>query len=164
MIKRIQKLLVLTLVATTLTACGSGRTAETRMIKQVTDGVEAQSNEIRLRNILIVKNENSDGVLVGTLVNWSDETDAVTGITINGVAVTQSEPSFELRKNKPVTFAGESANADAFTPLTQGAGQRVPIVFTFEKASPLTLDALIVENLEWYKDLLRYQPSAVVTP
>ena len=56
MIKRIQKLLVLTLVATTLTACGSGRTAETRMIKQVTDGVEAQSNEIRLRNILIVKN------------------------------------------------------------------------------------------------------------
>ena len=164
MIKRIQKLLVLTLVATTLTACGSGRTAETRMIKQVTDGVEAQSNEIRLRNILIVKNENSDGVLVGTLVNWSDETDAVTGITINGVAVTQSEPSFGLRKNKPVIFAGESANADAFTPLTQGAGQRVPIVFTFEKASPLTLDALIVENLEWYKDLLRYQPSAVVTP
>jgi hypothetical protein len=63
-----------------------------------------------------------------------------------------------------VIFAGESANADAFTPLTQGAGQRVPIVFTFEKASPLTLDALIVENLEWYKDLLRYQPSAVVTP
>ena len=164
MIKRIQKLLVLTLVATTLTACGSGRTAETRMIKQVTDGVEAQSNEIRLRNILIVKNENSDGVLVGTLVNWSDEADAVTGITINSVAVTQSAPSFELPKNKPVIFAGESANADAFTPLTQGAGQRVPIVFTFEKASPLTLDALIVENLEWYKDLLRYQPSAVVTP
>ena len=164
MIKRIQKLLVLTLLAATLTACGSGRTAETRMIKQVTDGVEAQSNEIRLRNILIVKNENSDGVLVGTLVNWSDEADAVTGITIDGVAVTQSAPRYELRKNKSVIFAGESANADAFTPLTQGAGQRVPIVFTFEKASPLTLDALIVENLEWYKDLLRYQPSAVVTP
>ena len=59
MIKRTQKLLVLTLLAATLTACGSGRTAETRMIKQVTDGVEAQSNEIRLRNILIVKNESS---------------------------------------------------------------------------------------------------------
>ena len=164
MIKSIQKLLVLTLVAATLTACGSGRTAETRMIKQVTDGVEGQSNEIRLRNVLIVKNENSDGVLVGTLVNWSDEIDAITGITINGVAVTQSAPRYELARNKPVIFAGEAANADAFTPLTQGAGQRVPIVFTFEKASPVTLDALIVENLEWYKDLLRYQPSEVVTP
>ena len=164
MIKSIQKLLVLTLVAATLTACGSGRTAETRMIKQVTDGVEGQSNEIRLRNVLIVKNENSDGVLVGTLVNWSDEIDAITGITINGVAVTQSAPRYELARNKPVIFAGETANADAFTPLTQGAGQRVPIVFTFEKASPVTLGALIVENLEWYKDLLRYQPSEVVTP
>ena len=164
MIKRIQNLLVLTLVAATLTACGSGRTAETRMIKQVTDGVEAQSNEIRLRNILIVKNENSEGVLVGTLVNWSDEADAITGISINGQPVTQSAPRYELRKNKPVIFAGESANADAFTTLTQTPGERIPIVFTFEKASPVTLDALIVENLEWYKDLLRYKPSAEVAP
>ncbi len=164
MIKHIQNLLVLTLVAATLTACGSGRTAETRMIKQVTDGVEAQSNEIRLRNILIVKNENSEGVLVGTLVNWSDEADAITGISINGQPVTQSAPSYELRKNKPVIFAGESANADAFTTLTRTPGERIPIVFTFEKASPVTLDALIVENLEWYQDLLRYKPSAVVTP
>ena len=91
MIKRIQNLLVLTLVAATLTACGSGRTAETRMIKQVTDGVEAQSNEIRLRNVLIVKNENSEGVLVGTLVNWSDEADAITGISINGQPVTHRQ-------------------------------------------------------------------------
>jgi hypothetical protein len=38
------------------------------------------------------------------------------------------------------------------------------VIITFEKAAPITLDALIVENVEWYKDLLRYQPSAVVTP
>ena len=164
MIKRIQQLLVLTLIAATLTGCGSGRTAETRMIKQVTDGVEAQSNEIRLRNILIVKNENSEGILVGTLVNWSDTSDAITGITIGGMAATQSAPRYELLKNKPIIFAGESANADAFTTLTQIAGERVPIIFTFEKASPVTLDALIVENLEWYKDLPRYQPTVVVAP
>ncbi|MFM8628112.1 MAG: hypothetical protein ACKOCP_04935 [Candidatus Nanopelagicus sp.] len=164
MIKRIQQLLVLTLIAATLTSCGSGRTAETRMIKQVTDGVEAQSNEIRLRNILIVKNENSEGILVGTLVNWSDTSDAITGITIGGMAATQSAPRYELLKNKQIIFAGESANADAFTPLTQIAGERVPIIFTFEKASPVTLDALIVENLEWYKDLPRYQPTVVVAP
>ncbi|MFM8869850.1 MAG: hypothetical protein ACKOFQ_07020 [Candidatus Nanopelagicus sp.] len=164
MIKRIQQLLVLTLIAATLTGCGSGRTAETRMIKQVTDGVEAQSNEIRLRNILIVKNENSEGILVGTLVNWSDTSDAITGITIGGMAANQSAPRYELLKNKPIIFAGETANADAFTPLTQIAGERVPIIFTFEKASPVTLDALIVENLEWYKDLPRYQPTVVVAP
>jgi len=164
MIKRIQKLLVLTLVAATLTACGSGRTAETRMIKQVTDGVEGQSNEIRVRNLLIVKNELSEGILVGTLVNWSDEVDAITGISINNLPTTVSSSRLELRKNKPVVFAGESANADAAAVITQSIGQRIPVIINFEKAAPITLDALIVENVEWYKDLLRYQPSAVVTP
>ncbi len=164
MIKRIQKLLVLIVVAATLTGCGSGRTAETRMIKQVTDGVEAQSNEIRVRNLLIVKNELSEGILVGTLVNWSDEVDVITGISINNLPTTVSSSRLELRKNKPVVFAGESANADAAAVITQSIGQRIPVIITFEKASPLTLDALIVENVEWYKDLLRYQPSAVVTP
>ena len=164
MIKRIQKLLVLTIVAATLTGCGSGRTAETRMIKQVTDGVEAQSNEIRVRNLLIVKNELSEGILVGTLVNWSDEVDAITGISINNLPTTVSSSRLELRKNKPVVFAGESANADAAAVITQSIGQRIPVIITFEKAAPITLDALIVENVEWYKDLLRYQPSAVVTP
>ena len=164
MIKRIQKLLALTLVATTLTACGSGRTAETRMIKQVTDGVEGQSNEIRVRNLLIVKNELSEGILVGTLVNWSDEVDAITGISINNLPTTVSSSRLELRKNKPVIFAGESANADAAAVITQSIGQRIPVIITFEKAAPITLDALIVENVEWYKDLLRYKPSAVVTP
>jgi hypothetical protein len=164
MIKSIQKLLVLTLVAATLTACGSGRTAETRMIKQVTDGVEGQSNEIRVRNLLIVKNELSEGILVGTLVNWSDEVDVITGISINNLPTTVSSSRLELRKNKPVVFAGESANADAAAVITQSIGQRIPVIITFEKAAPITLDALIVENVEWYKDLLRYQPSAVVTP
>ena len=164
MIKRIQKLLVLTIIAATLTGCGSGRTAETRMIKQVTDGVEGQSNEIRVRNLLIVKNELSEGILVGTLVNWSDEVDAITGISIINLPTTVSSSRLELRKNKPVVFAGESANADAAAVITQSIGQRIPVIITFEKAAPITLDALIVENVEWYKDLLRYQPSAVVTP
>ena len=164
MIKRIQKLLVLIVVAATLTGCGSGRTAETRMIKQVTDGVEGQSNEIRVRNLLIVKNELSEGILVGTLVNWSDEVDAITGISINNLPTKVSSSRLELRKNKPVIFAGESANADAAAVITQSIGQRIPVIITFEKAAPITLDALIVENVEWYKDLLRYQPSAVVTP
>ena len=155
----IKKLLVLTLATATLTACGSGQTAETRMIKQVTDGVEAQSNEIRIRNLLIVKNELSEGVLVGTLVNWSDETDAITGININNLPTTVSATRLELRKNKPVIFAGESANADASAMITQSIGERIPVTITFEKASPVTLDALIVENVEWYKDLIRFKPA-----
>lgn len=94
----IKKLLVLALITTSLTGCGSGRSAETRLIKQVTDGVEGQSNEVRLRNVLIVKDQMAQGILIGTLVNWSDEADVLTGITINDQVVTLSSASFDLIK------------------------------------------------------------------
>ena len=102
MANTIKKILVLTILATTLTACGSGQTAETRMIKQVTDGVEAQSDEIRLRNIKIIKTQFGEGILIGTLINWSDQADAITGINIDGVAATLSGVKFDLLKNKPI--------------------------------------------------------------
>ena len=163
MANTIKKILVLTILATTLTACGSGQTAETRMIKQVTDGVEAQSAEIRLRNIKIVKNELSQGILVGTLVNWSDQTDAITGINIGGVAAKLSGVKFDLLKNKPITFVGDSANADAFAQISKVAGERIPITFTFATATPVTLDALVVAQDGIYENLVRAN-AAVAAP
>jgi hypothetical protein len=163
MANTIKKILVLTILATTLTACGSGQTAETRMIKQVTDGVEAQSAEIRLRNIKIVKNELSQGILVGTLVNWSDQTDAITGINIGGTAATLSNAKFDLLKNKPITFVGDSANADAYAQISKVAGERIAITFTFATATPVTVDALVVGQDGIYENLVRAN-SAVAAP
>ena len=160
----IKKLLALALITTSLTGCGSGRTAETRMIKQVTDGVEGQSNEVRLRNVLIVKDEMAQGILIGTLVNWSDEADVLNGITINDQVVTLSSGSVDLVKNKPVIFAGPSANADAFiSQIANAIGERVDITFSFAKASPVKLNALIVQNDGIYSDLLRYQPATATS-
>ncbi len=163
MANTIKKILVLTILATTLTACGSGQTAETRMIKQVTDGVEAQSAEIRLRNIKIVKNELSQGILVGTLVNWSDQTDAITGINIGGAAATLSNIKFDLLKNKPITFVGDSANADAYAQISKVAGERIAITFTFATATPVTVDALVVAQDGIYENLVRAN-AAVAAP
>jgi hypothetical protein len=164
MINPFKKLLVLTLLATSLTACGSGQTAETRMIKQVTDGVEAQSNEIRLRNIKIIKDNLSQGILIATLVNWSDQADAITDISIGGVLATLSAPNFELKKNKPVTFAGESANADAFALIEKVPGERIPVTFTFATASPVTVDALVVMQDGVYENLLRVDTATAAIP
>jgi N,N'-diacetyllegionaminate synthase len=74
-------------------------------IKQVTDGVEAQSAEIRLRNVKIVKDELSQGILIGTLINWSDQVDVITGISIGGSSATLSAPKFDLLKNKPIILS-----------------------------------------------------------
>ena len=153
---RLKTLAAVLIISTVVTGCGSGQNAVTRNFKQVTDGVEAQSAEIRLRNVLIVKTDADDAVLVGTLVSWSDEPDAITGISIDNIPATLSVPSFDLVKNKPVIFVGDSANADAYIPgLNKVAGERIPVTFNFTTAAPITLDALVLNSEGFYKDLVR---------
>lgn len=153
---RLKRLAAVLIISTVVTGCGAGQNAATRNFKQVTDGVEAQSGEIRLRNVLIVKTATNDAVLVGTLVSWSDQSDAITGINIDNIIATLSEGSFELVKNKPVIFAGDSANADAYIPgLNKVAGERIPVTFNFATAAPVTVDALVVNSEGFYKDLVR---------
>ena len=153
---RLKRLAAVLIISTVVTGCGSGQNAVTRNFKQVTDGVEAQSAEIRLRNVLIVKTATNDAVLVGTLVSWSDEPDAITGISINNIPATLSAGTFDLVKNKPVIFVGESANADAYIPgLNKVAGERIPVTFTFATAAPVTVDALVLNSEGFYKDLVR---------
>jgi hypothetical protein len=156
MAKTLIRLIALVIISTVVTSCGSGQNAVTRNFKQVTDGVEAQSAEIRLRNVLIVKTDTNDAVLVGTLVSWSDEPDAITGISINNIPATLSAPSFYLVKNKPVIFVGDSTNADAYIPgLNKVAGERIPVTFSFATASPVTVDALVLNSEGFFKDLVR---------
>ena len=155
------KLSALFLITASLTSCGSGQMASTRLIKQVTDGVEAQSDEIRLRNIKVIKTTTGEGVLVGTLVNWSDTTDAITSVSINNQVTSYVAKSSELVKNKPITFVGEITNADAaIAVLDQSPGYRIPVTFTFAKAAPVTLDTLIVNGDGIYEVLNRYRPTS----
>ena len=156
MVTTLKRLIALLIISTVVTGCGAGQNAVTRNFKQVTDGVEGQSAEIRLRNVLIVKTAANDAVLVGTLVSWSDEPDAITGISINNIPATLSAPSFDLVKNKPVIFVGDSANADAYIPgLSKVAGERIPVTFTFATAAPVTVDALVLNGEGIYQDLVR---------
>ena len=153
---RLKPLVSLLINSTVVTGCGSGQNAVTRNFKQVTDGVEAQSAEIRLRHVLIVKTATNDAVLVGTVVTGSDESDAITGISINNIPATLSAGRFDLVKNKPVIFVGDSANADAYIPgLSKVAGERIPVTFTFATAAPVTVDALVLNSEGFYKDLVR---------
>jgi len=154
-----KKLTALLVIATTITGCGSGQGAVTRNIKQVTDGAEAQSNGIKLRNVLIVKTDKSEGVLVATVVNTNDEADSIVGIAIGGAMANVFAKSAELIKNKPIIFVGDSTNADAFIPvLKNNAGDRVGITFTFAKAAPVTVSALVVNGEGIYQDLVRVKP------
>jgi len=153
----IKKVIALIIISSTLTGCGSGQMASTRLIKQVTDGVEAQSDEIRLRNVKVIKTSTGAGVLIGTLVNWSDKSDQITSVTINNQPAIYTAKTSELLRNKPITFVGDIANADAYiSTLDREPGYRIPVTFTFAFAAPVTLDTLIVNGDGIYEVLNRY--------
>ena len=158
-----KKVIATIAIATTVTGCASGQMAQTRLIKQVTDGVEAQSDEIRLRNVKVIKSSTGEGILIGTLVNWSDKTDAITSITINNLPAIYTAKTSALLKNKPITFVGQVANADAFIQnLDKTPGYRIPVTFTFASAAPVTLDTLIVNGDGIYENLERYGQVATI--
>ncbi|KRO92163.1 MAG: hypothetical protein ABS08_03750 [Actinobacteria bacterium BACL4 MAG-120507-bin0] len=157
----IKKVIALIIISSTLTGCGSGQMASTRLIKQVTDGVEAQTDEIRLRNIKVIKTSTGAGVLIGTLVNWSDKSDVITSVTINNQPAIYTAKTSELLRNKPITFVGDIANADAYiSMLDKEPGYRIPVTFTFASAAPVTLDTLIVNGDGIYEVLNRYNQVA----
>jgi hypothetical protein len=164
MSRSIKKVIALIIISSTLTGCGSGQMASTRLIKQVTDGVEAQTDEIRLRNVKVIKTSTGSGVLIGTLVNWSDKSDQITSVTINNQPAIYTAKSSELLRNKPITFVGDIANADAYiSTLDKEPGYRIPVTFTFTFAAPVTLDTLIVNGDGIYEVLSRYN-QAVTAP
>lgn len=148
MLKKIAIAITASTFAATLTACsGAGVNAPTRIISQVTDGVEANldkdGNLIYLRNVYINLNEAGDAILIGTIINQIATEDALIALAFGDEQI-KIEP-IPVLLNKPVTFGGDSANAFATIPNSGlVAGKRTTVSFFFGLAGSVTLDALVI--------------------
>ena len=135
-------------LATSLTACsGAGNDAPTRMINQVTDGVEANLKDsntlIYLRNIYIAVNEAGDASLVGTIINQKDTNDALIALAINQQEIKISP--LPALQNKPIIFGGPTSNASASLPNSGlVAGAHTKVSFFFGLGGTVSVDALVV--------------------
>lgn len=137
-----------------LTGCAAGGNAPTRLIKQVTDGVEKDIGDLKIRNVKIIALPDGSGTLIGFIVNHSDEVDQLVAITVGGQRA-DFLSDVQLLKNKPMIFEGESANAKAkIVSLGVKPGYRVPVVLYFAKSGKLELDALVVANTGIYSSIL----------
>ena len=152
--RRVVTAFLIALLTISLSGCGAGLNAETRNLKQVTDGVEAaittNGNNIKVVNLLIVETAAGAGVLVGTLVNSLDQEDALLGVAINGQVATVTGSNV-LAKNKPVIFEGPSANIKAVVPvLGAKAGESIQITLFFARAGEVSVQAIIRDQRDDY--------------
>ena len=151
---RVVTALLIATLTVSLSGCGAGLNAETRNLKQVTDGVEAaittNGNNIKVVNLLIVETAAGAGVLVGTLVNSMDQEDTLLGLAINGQVATLTGTN-ALAKNTPVIFEGPTANAKAVVPvLGAKAGQRVQVTMFFARAGEVSVQVIIRDQRDDY--------------
>jgi hypothetical protein len=137
-----------------LAGCSAaGPNAETRKIRQVTDGVEGTSGAIKALNVLLVTQEDGSAVLVGTFVNSGEERDAITSITANGIVGEISVSTLD-QYSGPAIFAGDSANSTAkFPGLNAKASDHVELEVTFGTAAPLKLSALVRAKADEYANV-----------
>ena len=155
-------------LATSLTACGSGQSAPTRLIKQVTDGVEATITEngskIKIVNMLLVSTETGDAVLVGTIVNQGADEDQLLGVAVGGSQATLTGENM-LKQNAPIRFEGDSANAKAvFFGVTPVAGRHVKLSLGFARAGMVTVEVIIRDKRDDYKNVVSNQVEINASP
>ena len=138
-------------LALSLSACGSGNQAATRMVTQVTDGVDGSittmGNQINARGFLIVAQPDGSGVVVGTIVNNASTEDALLAMAANQGVATLSSKSLPLLQGNPIIFSGATSNASATIPtLNAQPGTRVKLQMFFAVAGEMTLDVLVRER------------------
>jgi hypothetical protein len=142
------------LLVVVLTGCSaSGPDALTRNLRQVTDGVEGVSGSIKALNVLLVAQEDGSAILVGTFVNTSEDRDAITSITANGIVGEISVSTLD-QYSGPAIFEGESKNSSArFVGLNAKASQLVNLEISFATAAPMKLSALVRAKAEEYANV-----------
>lgn len=157
----VRKVAVLSLsisLALSLSACATGKDAPTKLVTQVTDGVDGSittyGNNLKVSSVLLVAQSDGSAVLVGTITNENSTEDTLLGITVGAIPVTLSQANLPLKQNEPVRFAGDSANASAVVPgLNAAPGTRVKVQLSFASAGELTLDAIVRERSGAYANV-----------
>jgi len=139
--------LVIAALALSLTGCGAGSNASTRLIKKVTDGAEGgvnkDGNNISLRNFLLIAQPDGSAVVVGTVINAGQNDDALLGIAIAGNQAVFSGVS-TISQNQTIRFEGETANAKAvIIGANSKPGAHSQLTLFFGNAGEITLDVLV---------------------
>jgi hypothetical protein len=151
--------LIASALALTLTGCGAGPNAETRLIKRVTDGNEVilkeNGNNISVSNLLLVALEDGSAVVIGTFVNYSEDNDSLVGLSVNGIpAVITGETT--LKQDQPLRFEGDTATTKGvFNAVGAVAGVNIPLTLSFERAGDVTVNVIVRDKRDDYRNVTK---------
>ena len=151
--------LIASALALTLTGCGAGPNAETRLIKRVTDGNEVILKEnganISVSNLLLVALEDGSAVVIGTFVNYSEDNDSLVGLSVNGIPAVITGETI-MKQNAPLRFEGDTATTKGvFNAVGAVAGVNIPLTLSFERAGDVTVNVIVRDKRDDYRNVTK---------
>ena len=140
--------LALPVLTAGLSGCGFDAPTDQRYNPAV--GVNVQGGEVDALNVLIVSGSDGSGALVATFANNNqDEGDSLVDVSGQGVQV-------ELGGDTEIPAGGLLTIDDGSVTVTGervAAGNFVPLTFSFENASSVTLQAPVVAPTGPFEDI-----------
>jgi len=143
-----------------LAGCSAGFGATTVKPYAPSDGILAESGDIRVLNALVVAGDGGrTGVVSMTLANRGDRDDRLTGLT-SPAGTAELSGDTTLPAGGAVRFGTGSDATATISGMTRLAGESIRLRLTFARTEPITIDTVVVPATGDYAELT---PSASPT-
>ena len=142
--RRIRALTAATAVlsAALLAGCASGFDATSIKPYAPSDGILADSGDLRVLNILVVST-GANGVVIGSIANRGTSKDALTGLTSPDGTVDLTGTGKVGAKNA-IRLGADTATSATISSLTKLPGETITLKLTFQRADPVTIRTVVV--------------------
>jgi len=130
------------LSAALLTGCASGFNATSIKPYAPSDGVEANTGDIRILNLLVVST-GANGVVSGSIVNRGTSRDALTDLTSPDGTVDLTGNG-KIPPKAAIRLGAGTETSATISGLTKLPGETITLKLTFRRADPVTIRTLVV--------------------
>jgi hypothetical protein len=130
------------LCAALLTGCAAGFDATSIKPYAPSDGIEANTGDIRILNLLVVST-GANGVVSGSIVNRGTSRDALTDMTSPDGTVDLTG-SGKVPPKGAIPLGADTATSATISGLTKLPGETITLKLTFQRADPVTIRTVVV--------------------
>ncbi len=127
-----------------LAGCSAGFDATSIEPYAPSDGVLANSGQLRILNALVVSsNSGTAGVISASIVNRGTKADELVDISSPDGTVDLTGDG-TLRRSSAVRLGAGTRPSATMTGLTKLPGETITVTMTFRRADPLTIETVVV--------------------
>ena len=131
-------------VAALLAGCAVGFDATAAKPYAPSDGILADSGDLRVQNALVVASDSiSSGVIIATITNRGDSDDELTGLTSPDGTVDLTGDG-ALPAGSSVRLGSDTDLSATISGLTALPGETITLRLTFARAAPLRIRTVVV--------------------